>query len=460
MAKQKFNFNKIISTESQIQNDEISEVETIVKKLDEKKQKTNFELKTIPRKKIRENLKNNYPKVDMESLKESILKYGLLQNIVVLYLKSEDMYVVEAGHRRLNVLDELIQEYANWDGDLEDVNYQLYLKNIDDYKKGYPCKLSGSLSEDISYDYDLKYENLENIPDEVIESEIRVIISNEESRNSDVRTKASNVERLTKLYNRKKIGMPKNEKININKQIASDLGISLTQVKAYKNISNLIPELKKEFEDRKITLEEGSNFSKLSNEEQLNILKMIQSGDKVSVEEVELLKKEKEQLTKKIAEKEKEILKIKEETEKQVKEIKNKKEEEKTIPGQTTIENNFSHILPEDLKEKDAIIKTITEEKDAAIQKLNKEIQALKDKPLKATMSPKDALLAKAEIKIKTVYEDTKKAIHKLLDEIESFEKITSENSVPEELGIISLADIEKQKKELIILLEKKQGEK
>ncbi|MCM1162141.1 MAG: AAA family ATPase [Roseburia sp.] len=49
--------------------------------------------------KIGENKKNHYPKEKMESLQESILQFGLQQNLSVIYLTEDDSFVLEAGHR-------------------------------------------------------------------------------------------------------------------------------------------------------------------------------------------------------------------------------------------------------------------------------------------------------------------------------------------------------------------------
>lgn len=309
-----------------------------VKKVEEKKDKLPFEIKYIPRQKIKENKKNHYPKEKMESLQESILQFGLQQNLSVIYLTEDDSFVLEAGHRRTQALDNLIQEFANYENE-EEPRYQMYLKNVHEYsQKGYPCRVTAILSENIQYNYEDE-DNLEQIPDEVIDSEIRLIATNEEVRRADTATQALNVARLKKLYERKNMGKSRKEMIAVNKQIAEDLHISEKQVKRYNAIDKLIPELMEAFKERQITLSDGMNFAKLTEDEQRLMLSLIKKGDKVSKEEIEALRRKNTELEKEIQRK---ALKIKEkenisdedkkELEELRKELKSLKTEKMEIP--------------------------------------------------------------------------------------------------------------------------------
>lgn len=306
--KQRFKFringNEPEETNKAIDNEQPSqgEVAERVRKVEEKKDKLPFEIKYIPRQKIKENKKNHYPKEKMESLQESILQFGLQQNLSVIYVTEEDSFVLEAGHRRTQAIDNLIQEFANYE-DEEDSRYQLYLKNVHEYKmKGYPCRVTAILSDSIQYDYEDE-DNLDNIPEEVIDSEIRLIATNEEVRRADTATQALNVARLKKLYERKNLGKPCIQKINIDNKIAEDLNISVRQVKNYKSIDKLIPQLKEAFIENQISLSDGMNFSKLTVEEQEMILLLLKKGHKVSKEEIETLKKKNSDLENEIKEK-------------------------------------------------------------------------------------------------------------------------------------------------------------
>lgn len=301
----KFRINGPEEENKEMENKEMEKEQPVaegVRRVEEKKDKLPFEIKYIPRQKIKENRKNHYPKEKMESLQESILQFGLQQNLSVIYLTEDDSFVLEAGHRRTQALDNLIQEFANYENE-EEPRYQLYLKNVHEYsQKGYPCRVTAILSDNIQYDYEDE-DNLEQIPDEVIDSEIRLIATNEEVRRADTATQAVNVARLKKLYERKNMGKPCIQRINVDNKIAEDLNISVRQVKNYKAIDKLIPELREAFLENQITLSDGMNFSKLTKEEQEIILSLLKSGHKISKEEMEVLKKENSDLEKEIRKK-------------------------------------------------------------------------------------------------------------------------------------------------------------
>ncbi len=252
-----------------------------------------MEIRYVPRRKIRINKKNNYPMSELESLKNSILHYGLQQPMTVMYLMEEDIYVLEAGHRRCNVLDQLIDTYKDFE-DEEDENYQIYCQTVSVYETGYPCIVADRLGEDMYYDIDD-----DELSDKAIDSEIRLIITNEEVRSVSSQVKAQNVQRLTKLYSLKNKGKKHCEKININKQIASDLGLKPRQVATYQAVNTLIPELKELFDANNITLKEGSSYASLSEEDQFTILQLIQAGNQVREEDVKLIKQERKDLEKK-----------------------------------------------------------------------------------------------------------------------------------------------------------------
>lgn len=214
-------------------------------------------------------------------------------------MEEKDIYVLEAGHTRTRAIDELIKEFENY-ADKEDEYYKLYQSNIEEYKlKGYPCKVSSVIKDGTAYDYE-EETDLADIPEEVIDSEIRLIITNEMSRDRSPATTAANVDRLQKLYQRKNIGKKKQEKINVANQIAEDLNLKKRQVMNYTSLQNLIPELRKEFESNNITLTESTNYAKLSHEEQKTLLQLLESGSKVSKSELEALIKEKKALQEKL----------------------------------------------------------------------------------------------------------------------------------------------------------------
>ena len=284
MAKQKFNILNHLgngdntSVPPAAKEEETSSlVSSMLEKLETPKVSSPLDCyKIIPRNKVRGNKKNDYPIIEIESLKESILQFGLIQDIVVSYITDEDMYVIEAGHRRRIAIDELIKEFTS-DNAADPARYALYKKNIEKYERGYVCKISDTISENDRYDADNE-EDLSSLPESAIDSEIRLILANNEVRSEDVRVKAKNVQRLAKLYARKNLELPKDRKININQQIGKDVNLKERQVAYYKNIDGLIPELQEEFYQKHISLKEGSCIAKLSAEDQEEILALIKEN--------------------------------------------------------------------------------------------------------------------------------------------------------------------------------------
>lgn len=327
MARKKFNFNvaAAASTEEVKNENEIvtipeenkSEVEVeelpaeqitspvteILNKLDieDNKNKTAFNFKLIPINKIAFNEKNNYPMENIEKLAESILDFGLLHNLSVTYDIDTDTYVIDSGERRFRAISKLIEEYKDESEETEE--FKKYQRNVKPFENGIPCNVKQK--DEVSGE---------------IDSEIRLILANEEVREQDPQRKMEQINRLHELYTLK--NKNSDSKININKKISEDLGISTRQIINYKNINNLIPELQEEFKNNNITVTEGSNFSKLSEEEQKQIAELLKQGQKVSKEEVK-------HITQKMNEMEKSLEKANEEKEKEIKEILEKLEEEK-----------------------------------------------------------------------------------------------------------------------------------
>lgn len=387
----------------------------------ERKEKNCFEIKPIYRNKIRFNKKNNYPREELDKMKESILQFGLQQNLTVAYLTEEDMYVIEAGETRTRTIDALIKEFEEYPDDSEDPRYLLFKKNVLPYKlNGYPCKISAVISDGIQYDYD-ENTNLAEIPEEVIDSEIRLIVTNEISRNRTPATIASNISRLDALYRRKNITAKNNkDKLNINKTIAEDLNLSVSQVKNYKAIDNLIPELKEEFEKNNISLKEGSNYSKLDENEQRMILNMIRAGQKVTPDEVTLLLKANKELTDKLSERDKKIKALQDER----------------------ANTDDHHILAE---------------KDNEIKMLKKEIEVLNSKSETKTtsFSPNHSAIAKADLAARAAFESCKKGIESYLSAIDKLRKTAADISVDDitALSILTSEDTRHQLMQLAELL-------
>lgn len=453
MAKQKFTFpviQKPVEKEENLNNIEEknnSQVGDIISQLSKKKEKSLFEIKYIPRNLIRENKKNNYPKDKVEKLKESILHFGLQQNLTVIYLKNDNEYILEAGHTRTYALDELIKEFENYE-DKESEEYQLYLENVAEYaKRGYPCKVSGSINEGISYYYE--EEDIEKIPEDVIDSEIRLIITNEIKREEAPATKALNIARLTKLYERKNKGKKRAEQVNINEQIASDLNISKRQVANYKSIGKLIPGLQKAFDENKISLKDGSSYAQLPEEEQKIILALIESGKKVNKEEMDALKKEQEILKARLEKKEQElqglyseVRKLEEDKENLATELQNKE-----LPEPVVLPDPEKPVIEKKLKDKEKEL----ERQKQKVKELEKQIESTQNtQKLDAAHSN----IIKKDIEVKNAFMECEKAIKKYLKE--SNELLGISGNITQEdadlLGIDNKDKIEEQKKVLEML--------
>ena len=309
MGKQKFNFqlnqsttpvSSTAETQSPPQTD-TDTVASIVQRLDNN-DKNPFDIKLIPRNRIRANKKNNYPIEEIESLAKSILEYGLQQNLVVVYSAEEDIYIIETGHRRVTALDMLIDKYSDA---TESPEYELYKKNVAPFEKGYPCKviyLEDGIQYDVSDDTDLS-----NVPISVIDSEIRLYITNEEVRTKTPALTAQAVARLRKLYNAKNAMLNRANKINVNKEIAEDLSLSSRQVAKYNATESLIPELKGLFISNNITLNDAAGYAQLTPAEQMQIYQLFKEHDDLSNKQIDDLIKANNELNRQIKQQETKI---------------------------------------------------------------------------------------------------------------------------------------------------------
>lgn len=301
MATQKFNF-KANSPDyppapASIPAAELTQAVTRL----ESKEHTPMEIKLIPRSRIHNNQKNTYPAVTINELADSILHYGLQQPLTVVYLLAEDIYLLEAGHQRAAALDQLINTYKDNGFATEDA--KLYEEHVKSFERGYPCIVQARLADDIDFAI-YSSDNIDQLPESVIDSEIRLIITNEIKRPDDPSVRAANVSRLAMLYARKNADRPRAEKVNINKQIAADLHITERQVANYKSLDKLIPELKEEFNRSNLSLKNSTLIAKLDAEDQQQLLRLIQSGGSIKADEVTALLQEKNRLLKQLEDKE------------------------------------------------------------------------------------------------------------------------------------------------------------
>ncbi len=287
MGKQKFNFqlNQLpVSSTAETQSPPQTDTDTvasIVQRLDSN-DKNPFDIKLIPRNRIRANKKNNYPIEEIDSLAKSILEYGLQQNLVVIYSSEEDLYIIETGHRRATALNKLIDKYS--DADDESPEYDLYKKNVAPYEKGFPCKvlyLEDGIRYDVSDDTDLS-----TVPMSVLDSEIRLYITNEEVRTKNPVRTAQAVARLKQLYDAKNAKLNRSDKINVNNEIAENLNISSRQVAKYNATDNLIPELRSLFINNSITLTNAAGYAQLTPDDQMQIYKIFKNHDDLNTRQI------------------------------------------------------------------------------------------------------------------------------------------------------------------------------
>lgn len=437
MGKQKFDFNVNQSLSRAEENTKIEQPEIltgvvgkIAKKIESPSVKSPLdEYKIVPRNKLRENKKNSYPQGSLDSLKETILDYGVQQDITAIYIMDEDFYVIEAGHRRKASVDLLIEEFESYTGDPDDERYKKYLKNVKKYEYGYVCKITGTILENITYDLEDE-ENLAGASNEVIDSEIRLHITNIQARNDDNGVRAKNIARLSKLYEEKNKRNPRNKQVNINKKIAEDLNMKERQVAYYKSLDNLIPELQEEFKKNKITIKEGSNYAQLSESEQKMILSLIKAGtENISKEQIEMLTKEKSILISKMVEKEMQLQVLQESLE----EAKLKKEE-------PTVNNKENK----------------NEKKDQEIDRLKKEIEGL-NASLKVKKNdppnPDVAMLVKADLQLKTTLVETEKLVKRVLDLSQSYKVMYDDNQIKEGLAVFNVSDCDRELEKIRKLL-------
>lgn len=257
-----------------------------------------FNFKYIPREKLVFHSDNHYPMEEIKRLGESILRFGLIHNLEVLYDEETDTYIIESGERRTRAIDELVERFK--DASDSDPDYQMYLLNVKQYMdEGYPCnvKRQNPLASE-------KLTEKEALISQ-IESRIRLRLANEEVRNQNpARTQAAVME-LADLYSQLNELLERKDKINVNEMVAKEMGLSKSQVKNYKATEQLIPELRELFENRGITLKESVSYSKLPEEDQRQIVTLIQEGG--NKEEVKLLSQKLSDMEAEVRKKESEL---------------------------------------------------------------------------------------------------------------------------------------------------------
>jgi hypothetical protein len=358
MTKQKFDFNAINNT---VKSTTTNTVPELTNKNDK------FEIKMIPRHKIRSNKLNTYSVTDIEILMKSILNFGLLQNLLAVYSMDDDVYILEAGHRRLAALDKLIDIFSDPEAKSCD-DYQLYKKNVSMYEAGYPIKVSGHIEDIDSHQNDI--ETIENISDSMLESEIRLHVTNQDIRKETTAEKAKNIQRYSKLLQERNRRLNKSDRVNVNETIGKQFGITKRQVTDIKATENLIPELQKKFENGKMTLKNAAAYSRLDEKEQKAIDTLIEHGHSISAKEISKIQDQGIELST--------ITQIKENTDYGPKEKANEQNTELALMVESLKVNSIKLLRYAENKENEIISQNYLETIETAISIMTTSIERLK----------------------------------------------------------------------------------
>lgn len=212
-----------------------------------------FKIKNINISKIVPDQKNFYSVSDVTELKESILLFGLQQNLVVRENPEEDTYTLISGHRRLKALSLLIEEGHE---EFETV----------------PCKVETNLDE--------------------IKAELQLIFANATSReltDYERTHQAIRIKELLTALKRSGVKLPG----RMREIVADTLKVSPTQVGRMEAIEgNLSPEFKEEFKDNKVNFSTAYELSGLPEEKQKEAYQEYKEKGAISINDVKTKKSE------------------------------------------------------------------------------------------------------------------------------------------------------------------------
>lgn len=347
-------------------------------------------VKYIPRAKIVFNENNDYSQEEIEKLAESILYYGLIHIMESYYDEENDVYILESGERRTRAIDLLLEKYLNIkEEDTDSYEYQCFLKNVKGFANGYPLNVKRPETID----------NGELTELEKIDSLLRLDEANMQVRDEDPLQKAKALERRKKLLQRRNELLPNSSRINVNKKLAEESGLKERTVMKYTSIiEKLIPELQEEFRKNSITLNEGSAYAQLTEDEQRYILQMLQNGEKASRKELEQLRKRNQQQETEKKAKEAELEKLKEEKAAAEKKLKEKIEAEEA--ERIELEKRLRQEIDSDIHANEAAITAL----EKALQKKNKELDNSK-KALQEHIQARDITLKTLQKELKELKE-------------------------------------------------------
>lgn len=481
------NEDNIIEANNSNDTTEKENVASKLKKIERAKTETKaFDFRFIPREKIVPNETNDFDQNKVEEIANSILNFGLIHNLEVLYDLEKDIYTITSGETRYRAIGLLIDKYSSLE-DTDSDEYISYQRNVKSFENGLPCNVKHK--EAPKYDEsDPEYETLVALDE--IDDRIRLLEANMCQRDySDKEFTRQKIEEYAILLE-KRSNLGK-KTLNINKEVAKKLDMSERQVIKYRQVSNLIPELLEEFKNNSITLNEGTNYSKLSEDEQKAILELIKNNNKTAVNEllediktknskISDLEKELKENEKLKNELEKEKQKIlsdydKAEAENKEKLAKLNQEMEEALNSSSdsdAIEAEYREKLSElessqeeirlekdkalnELKNKDDTIKDLKKQLNEIEALKNKQIEEAREqakedavKTVKANSDKKIQNLLREEFALKTTLQNFQKNSSELLSTLKRYEKMYDKEIV-EEYG---LSDIETLKEEIVSL--------
>ncbi len=422
MAKQKFKMS--IPTQSETRSENTNQPkETIppetkgkdsnaanyLSSLSPKSPQRPIEMKFIPRSKITFSENNDYEQNDIEQLAESILMLGLIHPMEARYDIERDLYIIESGERRTRAIDLLLEKYLSSEN-IPSSELKYFQKNVKGFANGYPLTIKHPDTD----------ENGELTELEEIESMLRLDEANLQVRDISAYNKAIYIKRKKELLQRRNNLLPQEQKVNVLNELSEQSHLSRRTVMKYVAVAEkLIPELQEEFDKNNISLNEGSKYAQLSEEEQRIILQLIQSGVKASKTEIERLKhsldeqrKEKEDIVLKLDD----LSKSKADAENRINELLTKKAEEQaklekhireSISEEQDIKEAERAALTQSLKEREneiSRLKKASHSDSEQIKELQKKISVLEKKPeLSAAEKRLIQLNAKSETSLSTL---------------------------------------------------------
>ena len=359
--------------------------------------KEKFDIRFIDISKIIPNPYNKeiYELSGIESLAENIKKYGLTQNLEVneVEIDGEKLYRIIGGHRRFEAI-------------------QLLNSQGEEFNK-IPCKVERNLTE--------------------LEEKIRLLKSNSDTRELTPKEKRLQTEALKELLINHVEAT--GEKIAIQKEIAKQTGQDPKTVMRYNNINEkLIPELQEYFDNEKISFTEAYKFATLDEQAQLTILNLLKEKDKVTKEELAVIKETNKKLVEEANEKDKKI------------------DELRSLKDKLSIEINE---LEDKIEQNSIEQEAIEEEKEKLEKKIREEIASLTEEELnkikeeleKTTLRAKDLEAKEEELKnkIKVKDEEHEKALNELKENIENNNQNNiklSEEELAKEVAKVKIHDM------------------